>query len=1304
MKHKILFLTAFLLALTLLITAVPWGSAATTATVSGTIRHAGQPLAGVDVTLAWDSGSKDLVTGADGRYSAGGIPAGGVLRIFVRPPIALGLAWRNWGTDALPAALTKDFDLQAGRRLQGEFRAPDGTLYAGGFWLPVLSMTGAPPVGEWFGSGVDNGRFDLILPPGVYALNWRDLPRPFFAAPRNFDLRSADLLNLTIPLTTDILSPFESIPPDATRISVSAVDDAGVATVSGAAGSVPAAAAVALVNLNSGSAITTMAAADGSFSARLFAPPGSALLVKTAKGSVEIGQFWQDVQFTTAPEHSNVNPLPGTILPVGKLPVVAGANPFHAAGRFGSEKNWGGWWLDGELRAAGGVDLLLAPGEEVQLHGRAYATSAAYACALPIPYQPRLHLFIIPLFDGGGRGQSWNMWFNAHLFTPTGLPFEQEGGGQSWNLFPVDVTNLTCAGAHTLRGDLDANFTLPAGLPAGIYRLQGYFDPGGVPAAPNTPAATIWYHDGGMAALNPLTLGDVVPPRAPWTLFGDTLVNGQRGVPALEDAGRYAMPNRIQFPAYLPIIPRTDPRTGDPLTYRLEPFSQWISGTDRRLPCPPHIPFAFGDSSLVATVHKPDGAIETIGPAPIRQSSVRTPTTPGGAPLASGTGQIADLYQLYTGDEAFAYQFDQYGLYTIVLEGFLDDIYGNQITVQGTYEFLVARPLDLDPGQLPSTPYVTGDAFAPNVHVFPPVPAEIGMAVQLLPNSDPAQAIIREINGRANRFGIFQPPPETAVRLTKAGEFRVDYLATYVDPEDQVWAGTMTWGNVVEGPAAQITAHGRRGMDYKDDTIDDMPPWFRVFDLPPDKVGIENYYPYFSGDIHWGNEDRQPGDSIHSIITIKDKGGLNGPIYNLIRASFPRNRNGFRWPPEDATPANLEKRLAVGEAPLFTTTSSGRDPAVYPTEIDQFAYWYGSSERPDVRVREIVSADNMGTAYWRFDDTYGYQIGEPADGDQPGDIKWEFGGTVFRVPAEKIHEYAAYSSLWVMLPHGCDAYGCARVTPPFQDATGAGINGGPILELLGKDIDMLFLPKSVRPGDILEVGDTVAFSGHVGPPLDSKVDVTITAPSGAKKTRSLRANKIGWVYDPAFDFSADEPGMWIVDVAVTHDRPYVGNGVTPASHNTGTVLGTTGRYAFYVVRPDAPRLALHTPQPGFLPPIAGEIAPILVSGSAPQGSTAVHYTIHDKGIIMGQGNLTPSADGRFQFAYDPVALHQDFPMLALTAHEGLWRGLADEVTISFLATGGEAQATTVTLLGEEVFVETTPLAAQWIYLPAVWKK
>jgi hypothetical protein len=360
---------------------------------------------------------------------------------------------------------------------------------------------------------------------------------------------------------------------------------------------------------------------------------------------------------------------------------------------------------------------------------------------------------------------------------------------------------------------------------------------------------------------------------------------------------------------------------------------------------------------------------------------------------------------------------------------------------------------------------------------------------------------------------------------------------------------------------------------------------------------------------------------------------------------------------------------------------------VKPEDIDMWGYWYGTSERPDVHVREIISEDGMGTAYWRFNDTYGYQIGEPADGDQPGDLKWEFGGVVLRTITETtpINEYAIYSSLWVLLPHYDDRG--LRITPPFQDATGVSIDGGPIMTLLGEEIDMLFLPKGVRPGDVLELGDVIAFSGHVGPPLDSRVEVTITSPSQDTFTRTLRANKIGWVYDPSYDFIADEPGMWTVDVFVEHDRD-LAYAPAPTSHNTGTVLGTQGQYEFYVVSPGSPRLSIFSPQPGFIQWPQGEVEPIPIHGYAPPGTTYVYYTIHDKGIVMGQGVVTPTLSGSFMFEYDAKDLHNDFPMLSLTAHEGLWEGLSDEVSINMVAIGnGGARANTLTLIGEEVFVK-----------------
>jgi hypothetical protein len=684
---------------------------------------------------------------------------------------------------------------------------------------------------------------------------------------------------------------------------------------------------------------------------------------------------------------------------------------------------------------------------------------------------------------------------------------------------------------------------------------------------------------------------------------------------------------------------------------------------------------------------------------------VRTPTTPGGSPIQEGTGHLGDIYHLYGGDGTFAYQFDQYGPHTILVNGFVEDVYGNFYPISSTYDLVVARFLDLDPAQLPTTPYEQGDHFAPGLHVFPPVPAEVSVQLVHLPLSDPNQAVTTTVTGQANEFGYFQPPVGLEIPFTEPGEFRVDISAVYTAADGTVWAGYVTWGNVVEGAAPMIEAHGRRGMDTESDLDPNNPPptWFTVNTVAPEFIGKEIYYPYFRGDVHWGDETEgvSPGDSIHPAVTLKDLTGPSETIYDLLRSHYPRATNRFRWPPVDWSLAGLEKRLDVHEAPLFITTQSGIDAAIKPDEIDMWGYWYGSSERPDVHVREIISEDGHGTGYWRFNDTYGYQIGEPADGDKPGDIKWEFGGVVFRVPGQGVNEYAIYSSLWVLLPHN-DPIG-ARVTSPYRGTTGVGPNYGPIMTLLGEEIDVFFLPKGVRPGDVLEMGDTISFSGHVGPPLDSRVDVAITDPGGVVYSTILRANKVGWVYDPGFDFIASDPGRWTVDVHVEHDLPsYPGGGGIPQDYNTGTVLGTTGQYNFYVVEPGSPRLFVHNPEPGFITWPQGDITPLSIQGAAPSGTTEVFYTIHDKGVVMGQGAIVPDQAGNFTLIYDADQLNTMFPMLSLTAREGPWRGLADEVTINFLAlTSAGPQAATVTLIGEEVFLQGTAAGPKQLYLPSV---
>jgi len=1094
-------------------------------------------------------------------------------------------------------------------------------------------------------------------------------------------------------------------PPIAEKISVTVIRADGYATVVGASGAVYPRSSVWVQNLDARNVTVVTADVDGGFRAELFCPPGSSLMAKHDPQGEHIRWVWNELKAGRSPgDLAEITTLWGTIIPVA--PPAEGtslAQAFSVVGSFRRGARWAGFWIEGEVQLYSfsfGGGFRADPGDTGQISGTIRFVSEALRDVDLDSLSAMLHFNLRRLFGSDGYAEPWGIWFDGQLFTPTGLPIELETNGATYGIGGLQIEGFRQISNNCIEGEFTLSFSIPWGIEPGIYRPEAWVQADGIPLSLGENPVDVWYHHDPTVALPPITVGEAADPRIPWTLFGDELMNAQRGVTAREDVGKFEMTNRVVYPTNRAVLSPIDDLTGETVPYRIDLGSHWISASERRTPCPPHIPFVYPSGQLSVRIQKPDGTTETLGPAPLAQSVVHTPTTADGGQIGNGSGQISDLYHASTIDASSAYQFDQYGDHVIELSGNIDDIYGNSYPIRGTYDLLIARVLDLDPAQLPTTPYEVGDSFAPGLHVFPAVPAQIDIRVEHLPYSDPERAIVHVISGTANRYGVFSGESADAFRFTEPGEFRIDIAARYEAPDGTIWAGTMTWGNVVASKNPPIEAHGRRGMDYHGSRIDDMPAWFEVFDLPEDKVGIEVYYPYFSGDIHWGNEDKSPGDSIHPTITIRDLTS-DQRFYDILSDHYERNRSGLRWPPEpcwdESGPTCLNERFSVGEAPLFSTTSDGSDPVTYPEKIDLWSYWYASSERPDVHVREVISDDNMGTGYWRFDDTYGYQIGESAEGDLEGDLKWEFGGAVFRIPEEGIAEYAIYSSLWVLLPHD-DPIG-ARVTPPFQDATGASLNGGPIMTLLGEDIDMLFLPKAVRPGDVLEVGDTVSFSGHVGPPLDSRVDMVISSPSGVNYSREFRANRIGWVYDPSFDFPADEPGRWRVFVHVEHDRPYVGNGVIPQSHNTGTVLGTSGDFSFYVVPKGSDPLTITSPDPGRLPWSQGKrdmrnrIRPIVIRGQAPASADVVHVTVHDKGVVMVQREIKPQGDGSFSYNYDAKTLQRSFPFLSLTAHEARWEGLSDEVTISFFAEGGgNAQAAVITLIGEEVFltVEQAP--------------
>jgi hypothetical protein len=1204
---------------------------------------------------------------------------------------------------------------------QGEIRRSDGTPYTETVVLMLLQLDPFPSTVSYTPVVAPGGQFDAALPEGFYWVGTEDNLRPLHMPRMWIDLRS-EMTDVVITLLDDPEPIVGQAPPNASLITVSAPDIEGYATVTGAPGAVPPHSAVAVANLSGSTVAATLADASGAFTTTaLYAPPGSALLIKCDLDSARVVRFWELAQVaSTETLVSDMNMLPGTILTAGGNPPRNGSvQTFSSVGSIWETvpRQWAGWWISGTLETPTydpGYGLKVAPGETMTLTADLRVTSPGLGCTEPLTAYAVGTVALNRSFGTDGRAAPWGMDYNAYLFTPTGLPIDGGGPAPSTDVAAVVLDTWTCASDSAFDAAIAVTFTVPSTLPEGTYLPEVLIPTADVPLT-TTPIIPCWFDISHNRSLPPVTIGDPAPPHIPWALLADVPTNGHRGVQARNDRGYYQLYSWILFPPEDVVIPRLNARTGETLAYRLEPGTNWLSASDRRLPNPPRIPFDLPSGHLMVEVLKPDGSVDILGPATVRQSSQQSPGTPGGVDLiGQRSGRLDDVYHLSTMSDTFAYSFDQYGPHEILVVGEVDDIYGNTYLINSTYDVNVARVLDLDPGQLPTMPYVQGDTFARGLHLYPPFPADVTVRLVQMPFSDPSQAITSTVSGQANRFGYFQPPQGTAIDLVAPGEFRVDITAVYTEPDGTLWMGTMRWGNVIEGPAPMMRAHGRRGLDYNSPVIDQQSAWFEVDNIPPERKqgAVEVYYPYHTGDVHWGYEGREPGDSIHPIITIEDLGAtglFTGPVYDVLKANYPRGTSEFRRPPSDARSyTNLISRTMIAEAPLFFTTRTGESAASAPEEIDQWGYWYGTSERPGVRVREHVSEDMLGVGYWGFDDTYNYQIGVPTVGDLPGDLKWEYGGAVLRTITETsplsdpvaLTEYAIYSSLWVLLPDDDDTG--ARVTAPFRGANGATIDGGPIMTVTVQGqptaIDVLFLPLSVRPGDVLEVGDVIGFSGQVGPPLSSQVSVTITAPSGSGTyTNVLRANKIGWVYDPGFDFPADVPGRWTVDVHVLHDEPLL-YASAPLSYNEGTVLGTTGRYEFYVVEPGSPRLFVTSPQPGFVTWPQAEIEPIHIRGAAPPGATAVHYTIYDKGTVMRQGSVTPSAGGTFAVTYDAEALNADFPYVSLTAREGQWEGLADEVTIGLLAVGGaEPRGNVVTLLGEEVFVPGAP--AHWVYLP-----
>ena len=374
--------------------------------------------------------------------------------------------------------------------------------------------------------------------------------------------------------------------------------------------------------------------------------------------------------------------------------------------------------------------------------------------------------------------------------------------------------------------EIDLTLSLPPNLPAGYYGPILEFGFSDMPSE-NPTGRQVFHHtfqEPRVVDLPIIKVGNPASPRLDWVLLLDTLSNGSRGVLAEEDAGRFGVAQRILTPSETFVIPRLSAASGQPLTYRLEPFVPTLSlfNITNGFPNSPRIPFRFPSGSLTVKIRHPDGTETVLGPTPFIQSRSKGFADEEGNLLSSGGGHLIDVYQLTTLDPRFEVAFAQDGLHVITVEGAIDDVWGNTWTGEGTYEVHVGRVLALDTAVLPGTHFEVGDGFNPGLVVSPPLTAEVEVRLQHVPHSDISQLQERVIRGRTNRFGYFQPAGNSFV-LEQPGEYRVDITAQGEDEQGQLWMGSRTWGGVVAPVDPLIVAHGRRGIDNQE-TIG--PQWF----------------------------------------------------------------------------------------------------------------------------------------------------------------------------------------------------------------------------------------------------------------------------------------------------------------------------------------------------------------------------------------------------------------------------------------------------------------------------------------------
>jgi len=1036
--------------------------------------------------------------------------------------------------------------------------------------------------------------------------------------------------------------------PETSLISLSLVEGEYLVEVVASPGAVPPSARVVIVNMETLAFSLVTADEHGAFRGVVLGFPGAHFLIKQdSTGRVTVfdsAESMAGAQFILAP--GAIMQIPFESRADEGIPVATGFCCDHLASP---------WIFEGSLSSNH-----LQPGGHVTLGGRLTFFSDR-------PNPPSASSFEIQavlLSDEAGRQVGYTDEFISALLTPGGLAIER-----TWGAIPlgplVEVPLNWQKEGSIWTASVQGEVEVPAHFRDGRYILLAWVYKGLMEAQSSTSGLNARLPgrccNGERLAI--LEVGDPPPTRLTATLFADTLSEGSRGgVIAQEDGGLFAFSTRT-VTHHNPVIPRVD-ALGVPWSYQLGPFLPMVGGVDRGFPgLLPAVNFDFASGDLSFRIQRPDGGTVSMGPIPITRMSSYTPRTPWYDNVSRDGGSLGEVPQLLGKGDAFAYQFPMNGDYLIRIDGQISDLTGNDYKISGTYEVTVADVLDIETAILPGTPFEVGDHMPITVYVIHGLPAEVAYRVTTYGPDGETKA--DEYRGKANAFGWWDGDGKSRL-FESPGEYLVEVEARF-EGAGNLWVGRLTFGGVIASPNPAIAMHGRRGPDNQTYLA---PVWSFDTDYAyADTQGNHFNLPYFSGDILWGTPDTgfvdpdlllgaSDGANVHSSIQILD------PTNVFVQKALAQVRK-FGGYEESFDLAQMENGDQI---PLITAADpSWWNVGIHPDEIDFWAYLYHSVERPGVRVREIVKGSDVQASYWRFDDAYHLQSGNGIEGDLPGDFKFIYGGAVLRDEITGKGEYAIYGSGWVHTEYD-DPLG-GRVMPPFQGAAG-GPSGGPLFTIFGTPIDMFFVPLAVRPGMVLEVGETFRMAGPIMPTLPSKVEYTVISPDGARQSFGGVANAVGFYYQPDDDFTLDQTGEWVVELTVYHDGLTSAGPVEEPYPTGGPLTPDLRTFSFFVVESARDRLPVGTDLSELdVQPWHFDVDSATFTMMLPPGLDAdrVRLVATIPGILLASEELTVD-NGRVEWTLEGPALNR-------MVHNLDYRmGLADTIVVTFFVQDGDQVA------------------------------